>query len=351
MVCQLRPQSGTPALTKSAGRVLVHHQKKKVKELHSSNSDAEDNPVEHTGKKGGESETKLYIVWCPYCSGKFRIDLLETHMMERHHDSLWSRREVRCPKCGKGYEPYGGYSSALSNLKLHIFYMHKQGLDPGPETSETLQENSRLWSLFARELLQNLVSFLKDMNYETESFDKYIIARKGWNDLVLIKVEDRADCEKYSEFKRFVLTSSEFKALIQRLDQSNKITRGSRAGLNTNLNTDVITRFGWHAYEDEETRHSALEWAAGAWGKSHILNLLSWLKNTWPKNPKLSQYADVVEFDYNWFEKQCQTMFHGTPGARLIAKIKAEMSAFKTPIWSQRLLRSGNFQLCFVVTS
>lgn len=68
------------------------------------------------------------------------------------------------------------------------------------------------------------------------------------------------------------------------------------------LNEDVITPFGWHAELDEESRHTALEYASEVYRESHIMKILSFLDNTWRKHPTHYVYQPKVHTDREWFE-------------------------------------------------
>lgn len=69
------------------------------------------------------------------------------------------------------------------------------------------------------------------------------------------------------------------------------------------LNQDVLTSFGWHAYLNEDTRQESLLVAENELGESHVANVLIWLKNSWRNNPqrRFEEYYQIASQDYNWF--------------------------------------------------
>jgi hypothetical protein len=68
------------------------------------------------------------------------------------------------------------------------------------------------------------------------------------------------------------------------------------------LNTDVLTSFGWHAYLNEDTRQDSLLAATNELRETHVAKVLLWLKNSWPMNPNMpEEYSFHVSQDYNWF--------------------------------------------------
>jgi hypothetical protein len=207
-------------------------------------------------------------------------------------------------------------------------------------------------SSFSSVIMDNIVFFLTNRGYETESFDTYIVAwhKQGFHRLI-IKIENSENRGEYQEFETMVLPYYKFRQLIPRLDQAiARLAADSELPDTSQLNTDVITSFGWHAYVDAETRHQALEFASAVWGSSHILNLLGWLRNTWPNNPKLSHYADVAEADYCWFERECYTAGYRRRKA-LIEKIRLELDIQRMPPSFQRTFRNADaHDYCFIVT-
>jgi hypothetical protein len=77
--------------------------------------------------------------------------------------------------------------------------------------------------------------------------------------------------------------------------------------LTSELGQDVLTSFGWHAKEDEDTRHEALTAADGELGEDHVTHILSWLKNVWQNNLRgnFAEYSEIAGEDHDWF---CTTM-------------------------------------------
>lgn len=68
------------------------------------------------------------------------------------------------------------------------------------------------------------------------------------------------------------------------------------------LDTNVLTSFGWHAYLKEDVRQESLLAATNELGETRISNVLLWLKNSWPTNPIMpEEYSFHVRQDYNWF--------------------------------------------------
>ena len=59
----------------------------------------------------------------------------------------------------------------------------------------------------------------------------------------------------------------------------------------------------WHGYHDERTRQGTLERCAAGLGVDHVLNVVKWVRNSWPKHPTHYVHSEAVKRDYLWFEK------------------------------------------------
>lgn len=77
------------------------------------------------------------------------------------------------------------------------------------------------------------------------------------------------------------------------------------------LDTDVLTSFGWHAYLNENVRRECLLNAMSVLGETRVANVLLWLKNTWPNNPIMpEEYSFNVAQDYDWVRSNFEENIH-----------------------------------------
>ena len=107
------------------------------------------------------------------------------------------------------------------------------------------------------------------------------------------------------------------------------------------LRTDVITAFGWHAKSIEWKRRDALELASVVWGARHILNLLNFMQNTWPKNPFLVNLSHIVEVDYEWFKTTFSPNSVNWEKRRLISELKDELFSLRNTPQFQRFFKNS----------
>jgi hypothetical protein len=139
------------------------------------------------------------------------------------------------------------------------------------------------------------------MDFISENYSRFIIAKhKIINRIILIKVVSKREYEPFIDLKPTLMELNCFKNFIRRIIKIKKETFKNIS----NLNTDVITQFGWHAYEDENVRREALCNSVECWGQEHIFYILRLMRNTWPNNERLERYSDVVIDDFDWFHRE-----------------------------------------------
>jgi hypothetical protein len=147
-----------------------------------------------------------------------------------------------------------------------------------------------------------LASFLSRHGFHVALHAKqYLAGRHAKSDnTVFVKVMQRGLLDSSDLLAGFHFAVDSFKRLIEGLDRTWSI---QTKALVSGLNPEVLTPFGWHAYYDEPTRQGALERSAAGLGVDHVLNVLKWLKNSWPKHPTHYVHSETVKRDYLWFDR------------------------------------------------
>jgi len=117
--------------------------------------------------------------------------------------------------------------------------------------------------------------------------------------MLLVKIGTKDPLLEYDLLRgHSILTPKQFETFIRRLVKTWESGPGSVGVLNTN----IVTAYGWHAYNGTSERHSALISATDAYGFTHIRRLLHWLSIAWPRHPLLYIYSSQVRKDYDWYK-------------------------------------------------
>jgi hypothetical protein len=168
---------------------------------------------------------------------------------------------------------------------------------PQPEPTPTIPEFRSDGTLIGE-----LASFLSRHGFHVALHaEQYLAGRHRKSDnTVFVKVIHRKLLDSSDWLAGFHFAVDSFKHLIEGLDRTWSIqTRALVSG----LNPEVLTPFGWHAYYDEPTRHRALERCMMGLGVDHVLNVLKWLRNSWPRHPTHHVHSEAVKRDYLWFDR------------------------------------------------
>lgn len=151
------------------------------------------------------------------------------------------------------------------------------------------------------DIIDKVLNFLSEKGFDAKRHSQYLIARhRYYSDGIFIKLSEPHNYKQYDRMKSRILTLRRFKSkilkyLISKLEQSNIDTLQFGKG--------VITPFGWHAIKEVEERYRSLDDASEALGEGRILRCLRGMRNLWPKNRTHRIYSNIVNSDYDWFEK------------------------------------------------
>jgi len=179
-----------------------------------------------------------------------------------------------------------------------------------PSNISTRFRQTRLFEIEPQSAFQGVLSLLKRLHYQVEPCeDKYILAKHlTYDKNVFIVVAPHEEYANYERVRSIVIDLQNFVDVIVNLNRAyEKLSARSRRvpkRVTLKLLRDVITAFGWHVYETESSRHTALERSTNSYDELHIENLLRWLRNTWSDHKMLRKYAEIAASDYRWFQTE-----------------------------------------------
>lgn len=157
------------------------------------------------------------------------------------------------------------------------------------------------------EALYKICNVFRMVGFAYEFSDDYVFAIRenedGSSVSFFVSIEDgRSDfAQRYSHPQvSLSLPVSLFKERLRSVVQWLLHPRHGEIG---ELNQNVLTSFGWHAYFDEGLRRTSLLVAENELGEEHVAKVLAWLTNAWRNHPidKFGEYSEVAEADYDWF--------------------------------------------------
>jgi len=210
---------------------------------------------------------------------------------------------LQCTRCGPVETKSTGRLKFCPKCGAFLTPMVPKAHTP---TKRKLPPRRRVWPVprFRSDGSQvgNLGKWLSRHNfYAATCSGQYLAMRHaGSGNTVFAKVVMSSTLHPSDWLSGFHFTVDSFKRLIEGLDRLWSVRKKM---LVTDLNPEVLTPFGWHAYYGEPNRRAALERCAAGLTIDHVLNVLRWLRSVWSKHPTHKVYLPAVRHDYAWFDQ------------------------------------------------
>ncbi len=170
---------------------------------------------------------------------------------------------------------------------------------------------------------------LKNWGFWYKICDDCVYAVKETRDepirfFISIQAEGSAWAQKYS--RQNIPSAFHVSKFIRRVSGVVRWRTSHQRSVIDGLDQEVLTCFGWHAYNDEDSRRESLIAAEIELGESHVSNVLRWLANSWRNHPfdKFKEYSENASADYDWF---CSTIGSNAQRFRLNQELRCLLEA------------------------
>ncbi len=165
--------------------------------------------------------------------------------------------------------------------------------------AETKSEISKL-PIEVPDKIKRVIPFLHSLSFQVRIYKSCIIlaTNSRYSKTICVKISSEKEYNNYLDLKSVVMNNKRFMktitALVKYWSAKKSIDYGQ-------LNTNVLTSFGWHAKCPEDERHDSIDCALSILTKSHIENLLYFLLRAWSNHSTHKIHAPHVKDDLKWF--------------------------------------------------
>jgi phage FluMu protein Com len=210
---------------------------------------------------------------------------------------------VECPRCKM---LYAVPKSFPRNARTPCCKLRARQItsDEYPQTRVSKEPKSKIW--VKEDALKKVQDVLRSEGFVIQMCEDCVFAKRNRENglplrlFVSVHEKESPMARPYAEAKiTMVFHVTKFQQRLSNLMRWWFYPKRKPVG---ELNINVLTSFGWHAFLNEDTREECLMAAVNELGETHVANVLLWLKNAWPMNPIMpEEYSFNVSQDYNWF--------------------------------------------------